>query len=660
MKQIVKFMAAGALLATTGLSLWGAPARRDVFTVTQPDGTTLQVCKVGDEYKHYLLTEDGKVLTLAADGTYCYASLGVNGILKSTGVKAVDAHMRSALPADALDITDKRLEEAATAVRRAPQKGMGLNSTSFPRKGSPKALVILVQYQNVKFTVENPYEYFYALLNQEGYSDYGATGSCRDYFRDNSMGQFSPEFDVYGPVTLSKRRSYYGGNDMNGNDKNPGMMVVEAVKELDPDVDFSQYDTDGDGYVDNVYIFYAGTGEGTSNESDAVWSHSDDLSLRGLMFEVDGVKINHYACSNEWESGQPVGIGVFTHEFGHVLGLPDLYHTQLSTTEYTPNVYSVMDYGLYNNLGRTPTGYSIYERNAMGWMDLEVIDSPANCRLDDIKESNHGYIIPTERENEFFLFENRQQTGWDTYIPGHGMLVWHIDFDKTVFSNNRVNNDASHLYVDIEEAAGYNSIFDKDILASYTFPGTGKITSFTDDTRPSMRSWSGQGQNLPITGISEKDGVITFAVAGGGLNAPVPAQAADIEKDEKYFVASWQPVEGATDYEVTVITADVDYEVLQPYENYSTGGKTSLRIDNVKDGCINYLFKVRALDGTRKSMYSPSVLVTIKNTGIDAVAGNDAPVEYFDMLGRKVERPIPGTVMIERRGSKVSKVIINH
>lgn len=651
-------MTVGALAATS-LTLWGAPAKREVFTVTQPDGSTLQVRQVGDEYRHFLLTEDGIVLAEPVDGAYCYATIGTDGILKSTGIKAVDLQSRTHLPAEALNISDVRLAELAKPKRLA-QSGMGRFETSFPSKGNPKALVVLVEYQNVKFSIKDPHAYFNALLTEEGFSQYGSTGSAKDYFRDNSMGQFVPEFDVYGPIKLANRRSYYGANDNIGNDKRPGEMVVEAIKALDDEVDFSVYDTDGDGYVDNVYVFYAGEGEATASQPDAVWPHSGDLSASNLMFTVDGVKVNHYACSNEWENEEPVGIGTFVHEFSHVMGLPDLYHTSYGTRDYTPNKYNVMDYGIYNNGGRTPTGYSIYERNAMGWMELEVLTDAVNARLDNMQESNRGYIIPTGSDNEFFLLENRQQTGWDTYIPGHGMLIWHIDYDRADFNNNRVNNDPYHQRVDIEEAAGITTLMSTEVMASYTFPGTYGITSFTDDTQPSMKTWAGENLGMPITNIVENDGVITFAVAGGGMDIPVPAKAEEVEKSENHFVAAWAPVSGAVDYEVTVYTADSSYETLTPYKDYSTGGNTSLRVDNIKEGCADYYFMVRAVGAERKSAYSQSVLVKLPvEAGIaGTVNTNDCAPEYFDILGRRVNHPVSGSILIERRGANVRKVLI--
>lgn len=540
-------------MLTCGLSLMAVPAKRDVRTVTQPDGSTLRIKKTGDERQHFTLTEDGMLLTRAADGTYCYARTDASGLLESTGIKATDPALRTFLPADALNIKDVNLNKVNNSPKRIPQTGMGLDQSSFPGKGSPNVLIILVEYLDFKFMTENPHDYFEEMLNKEGFDLYGGTGSCKDYFRDNSGGQFTPHFDMYGPVTLMKARSYYGRNDAYGTDMHAEQMCVDAIKILDPDVDFSKYDNDGDGILDNVYVIYAGQGEASYGSEDTVWPHSWTLTQAGIKLTVDGVDVNRYACSNEWQEDRPDGIGTFCHEFSHVMGLPDLYNTKMMS-DCTPDRYSVLDYGPYNNDGCTPPAYGLFERNALGWCEPEMIEGPIDGKLEHILDSNHGYIIPTSRDTEFFLLENRQQSGWDKYIPGHGMLIWHIDYNMSRWISNTVNNDYNHQYVDVEEAIGFYGTTDA-IQEGYTFPGSANVTSFTDDTKPGMATWSGERLELPITEITETDGVIRFLVAGGGQEAietPVPFKAEEIEKGESYFVAAWEPVENALDYEVSV------------------------------------------------------------------------------------------------------------
>lgn len=321
--------------------------------------------------------------------------------------------------------------------------------SSFPAKGEQKALVILVEFADCEFFTPDANQYFTSLLNAEGCDLDGATGSARDYFVQNSSGIFLPDFDVYGPVTLSQPVKYYGGNDRWGNDEAPHKMIIEACQLLDSEVDFSLYDRDGDGTIDNVFVFYAGRGEATSGGANTVWPHSARITEWEPMTEYlfDGVMLDSYACTNEQVGNHTCGIGTFCHEFSHVLGLPDLYATSYSTA-FTPGDWSLLDSGSYNNGEKTPAGYSIFERYALGWIDPKVITgAEQEITLRNVAE-NDGGIIATARENEFFLLENRQQTGWDTYIPGHGMLVWHVDYRESVWVNNTVNNSQRHQYVE--------------------------------------------------------------------------------------------------------------------------------------------------------------------------------------------------------------------
>lgn len=578
-----KRFAVGALALTMAVTAMAVPARRGQRTVTQPDGTTLTVQVVGDENLHFTLTADNLLLAQdEATGAYCYGRLdNATGNVVSTGVRALDAAVRPEahryLTQSFADIDADRvqsLREANGYVRKAlplaanlrknmpqraiAQSGMGLCNTSFPSKGSPKALIILAQYTDIKFNTNykvDAHTYFSDMLTKDGFNEYNGTGSAAQYFREMSNGQFTPQFDVVGPVTLPNNRKYYGGN-VSGDDQHPALMVAQACRLVDDQVNFADYDNDGDGIVDNVFVFYAGQGEASYGPAESIWPHAWMLEGEGLDLNLDGVHISSYGCTNEWESSRPDGVGTFVHEFSHVMGLPDLYHTTNSSVTYTPGSYSVLDYGPYNNSGCTPPAYSAYERNAMGWIDLHVLSGPESVTLEHIYTSNDACIALTEKANEFFLFENRQLSSWDKYIPGHGMLIWHIDYNSSVFNGNRVNNTSSHQYVDIVEANGRTSS-SASVMAGYTWPGTGKKTAFTSTTTPAFKSWSGKAIALPITDIAENNGVISFDVDGGNaLETPEVATVAAVEKGEDYFVATWGNVDGATDYLLSVYAID--------------------------------------------------------------------------------------------------------
>lgn len=654
-----------ALCGAMPLAAMAVPAKPGPMQVTQADGSTITIRLYGDEYHHFCTTDDGYLLT-SDNGIYCYADVDAQGRTISSGLKASDAAARTAEAKawlKGIDMTrvlgsmdaqarTRRAARGATARIAAPafaqpattsmQKGPGLfPGTHFPPKGKQKGLVILVEYNDVSMNNRyDPLDYFTRMLNEPGFSDLKATGSAVDFFRESSCGQFEPEFDVYGPVKLSRDRSYYGGNNYRGDDLHPEEMVKEACELLDDEIDFSEYDRDGDGVVDNVFVFYAGGGEASGAGADTVWPHAWYLSeAYDAAPEFDGVAVDRYACSNEWEGSRPDGVGTFVHEFSHVMGLPDLYATEY-TSSFTPGSWSCMDYGPYNNNGMTPPLYGAFERYALGWLTPTEIDSSRSVMLPPVGNNVAGIIKASS--NEFFLLENRQQTGWDTYIPGHGMLVWHIDYDDYVWASNTVNNTPSHQYVDIEEADGTQSEYTRDGDA---FPGTGNNTSFTDNTRPNMKTWSNRKMNLPLTGITEStSGMISFDVDEGSderLDATTALTPAS--NDDTALTATWTPVEGAiyalTVYRDATVETKATDEAEPEYvlQDLCVGDATTYRVEGLEPGTV-YHYYVRVLKGLDYSEPSNVIdVLTAGESGIrSAIADPKGPFTIYDLTGRRV------------------------
>lgn len=406
---------------------------------------------------------------------------------------------------------------------------------------------------------------------------------------------------------------YYGANDHLGADMRPHEMAIEACQQLDPTVDFSQYDRDGDGLIDNVFLYYAGRGEATGGASSTVWPHSWTLSVADPdnIYEFDGVRLESYGCTNEWDVNngveRPDAIGIFVHEFSHVLGLPDLYNTLDQNSGFTPGAWSTLDAGPYNNGSNTPPHYGAFERYALGWMQPEVIDRPATVSLSSIG-SNKALLIPTEKEEEYFLLENRQQEGWDKYLPGHGLLIWHIDYDPAVWEHNAVNNRASHPYVDLEEA---DNLRTNETRAGDAFPGTAGITSFTDDTAPSMLPWTNKSLNLPVTDITENaDGTVSLLI-GGGFVLPSKVwayPAADTDFDR--FTASWDPAEHADGYRLSVKSAGDDASPLPEWDDRDLGNILTAEVTGLEPE-KEYVWQVtpynRCGDGEKSD---PSTVIT--------------------------------------------------
>lgn len=528
------------LLLAASIPAHAVPAKGGVVTVVTADGYKLDIILEGDEFFHYNVTPDGYLL-IERDGNYFYGDVDRQGCFVSSGIKAVNAPQRTAKAKEFLKSVDMdRVREAIVRYSRMSPlrpvagtdnpfllprspKAMAADfgkpvdrglfpGSNFPTTGEPHVLVLLVQYTDVKFSVADPQDYYTRQLNEPGFSDDGATGSVADYFQASSRGIFRPKFDVYGPITLSENMSFYGRNDSKYKfDINPHLMSIEACIQLDPSVDFSIYDCNGDGYIDNAYVIYAGLAEASGGSPETVWPHASYVSARSSVpYIFDGVRLERYACSSEMGSSGLDGIGSFCHEFGHVLGLPDVYSVTY-TDAFTPYYWDVMDRGSYLNNSHTPASHSAFERYALGWIEPTEIVGYVEGKLAPIA-SGQAYIINTTRPGEYFLLENRQKEGWDSYIPSHGMLVWHIDYDNDVFAKNECNINPSHQHIDIIEA---DNILDDETVAGDPFPGSQNVRELTADSTPALLMWDGSSPGCRITDITETpDRFITFCTGG--------------------------------------------------------------------------------------------------------------------------------------------------
>ena len=446
------------MLLVLSLSLWAVTATPYPFEVTLPNGQTMTVRLVGDEYHAYYTTLDGTPLRRLDNGYFVE------------------------------DQTVKEQFPAIASARRNAAIRPRANAATFPLQGSPKSLVLLVGFKDLPFAQKN--EDFNALLNESGYAYNNATGSCRDYFIAASDSIFQPQFDVYGPFTLSENMEYYGKEEGDSHDRNPYQMIIEACQlAANSGVDFDEYDTDNDGVLDNVFVYYAGHNQAEGASSNTIWPHKSNVSWKDVR--VDGKLLATYACTSEYSGSggtRRASIGTFCHEFGHVLGLPDLYDTDYKY--YTVSNWSIMCSGNYNNNGRTPPTYSAYERFYLGWLKPQQLLEKGQYFLQPLQTYNSAYLIADGIHNllgsspspkEFFLLEYRTKTGWDAYLPGQGMLVWHIDYSAAAWAENTPNNGPNFLRIHMEEANGItwkernNSESGK---ASDPYPGTQNVRTF--------------------------------------------------------------------------------------------------------------------------------------------------------------------------------------
>jgi M6 family metalloprotease-like protein len=497
MKKIGLLIVFSALVC----SVWAVPARKGGIVKTQPDGSQITVYQHGDEHFHWITNEKGDWLKMDNDGFY--------------------------------RVTEALSAEQVEARRVASSKRAAM--AAYPLNVAPRGLVILVNFTDAAFETEKAemdsmligtnYSRNYSYVYRNKTYNISSQGSARQYFKDASNGQYNPQFDIVGPITVSNKFSYYGQNNSAGQDKQAEKMIDEACKLADTEcnVDFSQYDNDGDGYVDFVFVIYAGYGEADGGASNTIWPHAWNLyTAAGRKCEVDGKIVDLYACGNELDyySKKHTGIGTFCHEFSHVLGLPDLYVTNYATHN-TLNEWDIMDYGPYNNDGNTPPTYSAYERFFLGWLQPRLITEPENITLEELNSTNTALMI-TESDTAnligndpapttFYMLENRQQEGWDEHLPGHGLMLTKIQYNYNRWYQNSVNNTSSKMGVDLIEASGRTSDIGK---ATDLFPaGATTYTKIADHA---------------IEAIEEVDGVIKFKYKGGVENPDTAIE--DIEK----------------------------------------------------------------------------------------------------------------------------------
>lgn len=512
------------------------PVKPALLKVHQPDGSELALLPKGDEFFHYMNTEDGYTVIQNQEGYYVYAEIQNRAIIPGNMI----AHNRKERKAEELTYLQSVKRGVAAELQwqgaqtRAQATWQNIHSRGISTQEF-RGLVILVEFSDVKFKIPNPQEAFDKMTNERGYNVNEATGSVRDYFYDNSMGQFDPQFTVVGPVTLDKPLSYYGRN-VNGQDDKPQEMVKDACSKIDASVDFSQFDLNKTGMVDMVYVIYAGYAESSNADvPDLIWPHA--YSIVPTVF--DGVKVSRYACSAElWgryndPNSTIDGIGTLCHEFSHVLGLPDLYDTDYEGSggqSADPGVWSIMAGGSYLNEGRTPAGYSAFERQMAGWGNPEVITDHKEYTLPALNESNRSFRIDAKSPNEFFILENRQQTGWDRYLPGHGMLIFRVDStDVNVWINNTLNTNPDHQYYQLLRAN--NDPDNWGGLSGNPFPGSDHITEINDATSPNLISWAGVETGISITNITEQNGNIAFTLSGGSVKESLMEDFESMVKD---------------------------------------------------------------------------------------------------------------------------------
>ena len=454
----------GVCLCLSSIGAWGAKANSIPVQVKQADGTTITVILRGDEHINWYTTLDGVLLVQAADNSYYVGKVTKDGRLIATQQLAHEAAWRSSTERNLIDKQDKDkfysyvskvAEQSENSYNNRPLTRITVDSgyggvPYFPHTGSPKALVILAEFADTTFTIQNTKQVFTNYLMNEGhftetaYAQNRNYKGVRGYFKDCSYGQFTPTFDVVGPVKLPKPQTYYGAENDNITD-----LMTDACNAVDNEVDFSQYDANGDGLVDLVYIIYAGhSANYRGNASTDIWPKSGTTILSKTF---DGKSIRRYGVSNELagrenkkkEKETINGIGLFCHEFSHTLGLPDIYAYKTNAEDQNDQgmeLWDLMDGGTEVQGGRVPSPYLAWEREAMGWMSIDTLTT--DCHIANLKTIDNGgkayKILNPSAPNEYIVLQSIQKGGWyqgwgNGSYP-KGLLVYRISY-----VSNKVN-----------------------------------------------------------------------------------------------------------------------------------------------------------------------------------------------------------------------------
>ena len=523
---------------TVAQAIPAKPGIRRVITLS--DGTTLSVELTGDEYLHYWQSADGR--TFDDNGT-----LITPFTLQQQRVKAAQRRSKS---------QTSNLKSQTSNLKPQPSKAL---------TGDKRGLIILVEFSDLTFKRGHNRQLYNRIANEEGFTNSdGFQGSVHDYFLDQSRNLFNLTFDVMGPVPMPKPYSYYGQNGGSLDfDLHPGEMLIEACQAIDDEVNFADYDWNGDGIVDQVMMIYAGQGENGGGGSNTVWPHEWNLTeAEGAPIVLDDMIIDTYACSNELQGSQIEGIGTICHEFSHCLGLPDFYDTQY-TGNYGMGNWSVMGSGSYNGGSFIPAGYTSYERMCSGWLDPIVLQGEMDVTdMAALTEGGIAYILYNDAyPDEFYMLENRQPNSWDSALSDNGLLILHIDYDEMAWYWNLVNSCAD---LQDEEYYGPGAVNDhqrctifhannKAISWGATYPYNDN-NSLTPESTPAATLFNPNSNgeltmNAAITDITESaNGIISFHCVAPEPTAITPprinlkSQISNL-KPQPYYTLEGRPVD---------------------------------------------------------------------------------------------------------------------
>lgn len=520
-----------SMLFAFGTAANAVPAKKLQKVITLANGTQVSVELRGDEYLSWWEGTDGTAYRTTATDENVFEAFDLEAQKPAAAARRARTEQGRVA----------RLARVKNSLKGADDKMRGLGGDHITYKGVKKGLVVLVDFKNKKFADGHDLEYYKNVINGKDFTneEEGYVGSVRDYFLAQSNGQFELDFDVVGPVTMSKNSGYYGNDGAYQKDEKVYEMIKEACDGIKDQVNLKNYDWDGDGEADQVFFLYAGLGQASGGSYSTIWPHESQLLYWpcGVLSYPTG-KINTYACANELQPETQgssryisAGIGTICHEFSHCLGFADMYDTS-GGGAYGMAVFDVMDQGSYNGNGFVPCNYTAFERIYAGWVEAIELDAPATVKdMKSVSDYGRPFIMYNYKNtNEYFLLENRQNTGWDEGLYGcNGLLITHVNYVPSRWINNTVNvitgtgNNRIQCCT-VVNADGSRDMSDRYSLQGDLYPyeskGVTMNDEFTDDSEPAAKLYNKNSDNsyylgIPITQIKRSKGSVSFLVCGG-------------------------------------------------------------------------------------------------------------------------------------------------
>lgn len=518
-----------SMLFAFGAAANAVPAKKLQKVITLTNGTQVSVELRGDEYLSWWEGTDGTAYRTTATDENVFEAFDLEAQKPAAAARRARTEQGRVA----------RLARVKNSLKGADDKMRGLGGDHITYKGVKKGLVVLVDFKNKKFADGHDLEYYKNVINGKDFSDEeeGYVGSVRDYFLAQSNGQFELDFDVVGPVTMSKNSGYYGNDGAYQKDEKVYEMIKEACDGIQDKVNLKDYDWDGDGEADQVFFLYAGLGQASGGSPGTIWPHESELRYWpcGVLSYPTG-KINTYACANELQPETQgssryisAGIGTICHEFSHCLGFADMYDTT-GGGGYGMSVFDVMDQGSYNGNGFVPCNYTAFERIYAGWVEAIELESPATVKdMKSVSDYGRPFIMYNYKNtNEYFLLENRQNTGWDKGLYGsNGLLIVHVNYVPSRWANNSVNASNEKIQcctvVNADGSRDNTQYSLQGDLYPYEVKGVTMNDEFTDESEPAAKLYTKNSDNsyalgIPITQIKRSKGSVSFLVCGGDDN----------------------------------------------------------------------------------------------------------------------------------------------